>query len=158
MNRTEGSKNIAPMECLNPVKQIWRVRWDIRETGSDTASWLEHDFDHKPEAGEIKEVIISWHNREIKNKILSGFVWRGIPVWLSSENQFNFKAAFDLAFQTNGATLPVTFKLGTNEEPVYQTFETLDELTDFYTQAITHINKVLQEGWKAKQLTVTSYQ
>ena len=40
-----------------------------------------------------------------------------MPVWLSSENQFNYKAAYDLAVQTGGATLPVTFKFGTDEVP-----------------------------------------
>ena len=28
-------------------------------------------------------------------------------IWLSSENQFNYKVAYDLALQTNGANLPI---------------------------------------------------
>jgi hypothetical protein len=59
-----------------------------------------------------------------------------MPVWLSSENQFNYKAAYDLAVQTGGATLPVTFKFGTDEVPQYREFVTLEELTDFYTKAM----------------------
>ncbi|MCC8146865.1 MAG: hypothetical protein LIO93_10635, partial [Bacteroidales bacterium] len=156
--RISGSKNIPSIECINPIKNKWKIRWDFREEDEVNASYMEHDFDHKPETSEIKEVIISWHNREISNRILSGFVWKEIPVWLSTENQMNFKRTFDLAFQTDGSTLPVTFKLGTDEEPVYHTFETLDELTDFYIQSAEYIQKVLEEGWQAKQITVTSEQ
>lgn len=57
------------------------------------------------------------------------------------------KAAYDLAFQTDGKTLPVTFKFGTDESPVYHTF---DELADFYTKAVKHIQEMLENGWKNK--------
>lgn len=45
--------------------------------------------------------------------------YQGALVWLSRENQINYKAAFDLAMQFGGqhGTLPVTFKLGTTEDP-----------------------------------------
>ena len=39
--------------------------------------------------------------------------------------------AYDLAVQTNGVSLPVTFKFGDNDNPVYYKFTTLEELTDF---------------------------
>lgn len=68
-------------------------------------------------------------------------------MWLSQENQYNYKAAYDLAFQTDGKTLPVTFKFGTDESPVYHTF---DELADFYTKAVKHIQEMLENGWKNK--------
>lgn len=69
---------------------------------------------------------------------------------LSGENQFNYKSAYDLAVQTGGGTLPVTFKFGTDMEPVYRTFETLEELTDFYTKAMRHIQNALADGWEKK--------
>ena len=71
-------------------------------------------------------------------------------VWLSSENQFNYKASHDLAVQTSGATLPVTFKLGTDENPVYKVFDNLGQLTGFYRQVMLYIQDVLAEGWKKK--------
>ena len=89
-------------------------------------------------------------NTDIDRQILSGFVWNNMSVWLSSENQFNYKAAFDLAMQTDGATLPVTFKFGTTEAPVYHEFTTVSELTDFYTAAMAHVNTVLKAGWMEK--------
>ena len=101
---------------------------------------------------DIKEAIIADINAQTEEKILTGFVWQEKPVWLSSENQFNFKAAYDLAVQTKGKSLPIKFKLGENTdgEPVYHTFEDLSEITDFYTKAIAYINQCLNEGWNRK--------
>ena len=72
-------------------------------------------------------------------------------MYLSSENQLNYKAAYDLAVHTNGATLPIKFKLGENDgTTVYHTFNTLNSFTDFYTKAISFINATLNEGWTEK--------
>lgn len=98
----------------------------------------------------IKDTILGWYNENIDKKILEGFVWNEMSVWLSTENQFNYKAAYDLAVQTGGMNLPIKFKFGTTDEPVYHTFETLEELSDFYVKAMTYINTCLEEGWIEK--------
>lgn len=105
---------------------------------------------HKPTLEEIRDTIVMFHNGQVDAKILSGFSWKDMPVWLSSENQFNYKASFDLAVQTNGQNLPVRFKFGTDKDPKYYDFKTVDELSDFYTSAIKFINDMLQEGWAEK--------
>lgn len=110
-----------------------------------------HDFSHVPTEAEVLDVITTHINGLTDQKILSGYVWNGINVWLSSENQFNFKAAFDVAVLTNGAILPVRFKLGeTDNEPNYYVFETMEMFTDFYTKAIAFIQQCLNEGWTEK--------
>lgn len=120
------------------------------------ALWYEIYFYKKPHPvvtlDDIKEAIFADINAQTDEKILSGFVWNGKPVWLSSENQFNFKAAYDLAVQTQGQNLPLKFKLGENEdnEPVYHTFNTVEELNDFYLSAIAFIQRCLNEGWELK--------
>ena len=99
----------------------------------------------------MRKLIADWYDPETDQKILTGFVWNEKPVWLSTESQFNFKAAFDRAEQTNGASLPVTFKLGEKAGiPVYNTFKTLEEITDFYDKATLYIQQCLNEGWKKK--------
>ena len=98
----------------------------------------------------VKDKVSKFINEETDWKIKSGFTWKDYKVWLSSENQFNYKAAYDLAVQTNGVSLPVTFKFGDNDNPVYYKFTTLEELTDFYTKAIQYINTTLKEGWNKK--------
>ena len=62
------------------------------------------------------------------------------------------RQAYDLAVQTAGATLPVVFKFGTDTEPVYREFATLEDLTDFYTKAMQHIQNTLADGWKKKDV------
>lgn len=73
-----------------------------------------------------------------------------MSVWLSTENQFNYKAAYDLAVQTSGFSLPIIFKFGTTEEPIYYTFEDMETFNDFYIKAMTYINTQLSEGWVFK--------
>ena len=157
--RTIGTKDVLLFECINPYKNKWRVRWDIqehKETGNNGfppysyIDFEEVEFLHKPSRNEIKDIIISWFNSKIEKTIMTGFVWNGIPVWLSVENQFNYKAAYDLAVQTESQSLPVTFKLGTDVEPVYFEFKTLIDIQDFYMKAMAFKDKVLSEGWKAK--------
>lgn len=138
------------LECTNPVKGKWRVRWDVRKNEDGSADYMEEEFDHRPTTDEVKSLVIAWYNAKVDGAILSGFTYEDMPVWLSYENQFNYKSAYDLAVQTAGATLPVTFKFGTDEQPQYRKFETLDELTDFYVKAMAYIQSTLAEGWKEK--------
>lgn len=107
------------------------------------------EFDHKPTLSEIKNAIVSWYNTQIDKEILEGFKWKDIPVWLSTENQLNYKAAYDIAVQTNGMSLP-TFKLGTDEGPIYYKFESLGEIQDFYIKAMKHVTDTLSNGWQSK--------
>ena len=110
MRRVEGSAGVSLMECTNPVKDKWRIRMGCagkRETALPPT--LEEEFGHKPTDEEIRTLVMSWYNSQTDAAILSGFAYNGAPVWLSTENQYNYKAAYDLAVQTGGETLPVTF-------------------------------------------------
>lgn len=148
--RVQGSAEVELLECTNPVKGKWRVRWDVRKHKDGSADYMEEEFDHRPSDEEIKETVIDWYNNQTDRAILSGFSYEGNTVWLSTENQFNYKAAYDLARQSNGATLPVKFKFGSDEKPVYRVFENMKDLTDFYTKAMRYILETLDAGWKKK--------
>ena len=113
---------------------------------------MRKNYDHKPTKAEIKNDVETLINGEIEKKILSGFEWRGIKVWLSLENQMNIKAAYDLAVQTNGERLPKKMKLGEDEDgrPVYHTFEDLEEFSDFFKAVVDYIEQVRMEGWDEK--------
>ena len=150
MQRTEGTAGVKLIECVSPARDKWRVRWDVHEKEDGQADYMEAEFDHKPTAEEIKAAVIGWYNSQTDQAILSGFEYEGNLVWLSSENQFNYKAAYDLAVQTDGATLPVKFKFGTDEQPVYRVFDNLTDLTDFYTGAMRFIQDTLDAGWRKK--------
>ena len=123
---------------------------------SGNATWHEVYFNHRrsgrPTLAQVKAAIIADINARTDERILTGFSWNGKPVWLSQENQFNYKAAYDLALQTDGQSLPVKFKLGEDADglPVYHTFTALTSFTDFYTRAIAFINQCLNDGWAMK--------
>lgn len=123
------------------------------DEGNENAVFVwRKDYDHLPTRLEAKTDVEALINGMTDKKILSGFVWKDNPVWLSSENQFNFKAAYDLAFQTNGASLPARYKLGEDEKgnPIYYDFQDLNTFADFYFGCIGWIQQCIVEGWKEK--------
>lgn len=117
---------------------------------TELACWSMHTFTEKVPFNKIKSFILSRLNEQIDQKIINGFVWKEMPVWLSSENQFNYKTAYDLAVMSQGKSLPTVFKFGTTDNPVYYAFESLDDISDFYISAMAYINTCLAEGWKMK--------
>lgn len=146
-------KRYGATERHDRLMKIGRNKWElIYGYGTDGVSgWTYRErFTRKPTQDEIKEIIIAQINRNVEEKILCGLVWRDMPIWLSTENQFNYKAAYDLAVQTGGQSLPVKFKFGTDEQPVYHTFTTLDDLQEFYMTSLAFVQQVLDEGWQEK--------
>lgn len=146
-------KRYGATERNDRLMKIGRNKWElIYGYGTDGVSgWSYRErFTRKPTQEEIKEVIVAQINRNVEEKILSGLVWKDMPIWLSTENQFNYKAAYDCARDTNGASLPVKFKFGTDAEPVYYTFSALEELQEFYMASLQHVQQALDEGWAEK--------
>jgi hypothetical protein len=137
------------IECLNPFKSTWVIRWNKREeTNKDLGGreetvtrWEEEVFDHKPELSEIKTVIEEYFNTEVQKKIFSGFTWEDKTVWLTQENQINYKSLYDLQGEVN------TIKVGEND---FITFNTFEEYKEFYLAAIKFIKDTLAECWKKK--------
>lgn len=169
--KSSGSAGVLPIECINPRKNTYRIRWNITEKPDGTAEWTEQDFDHRPSLDEIKSAIIASINQATEAAIIAGMTYEGHPVWLSPENQRNYLTALALAQCTATVTqsastdvqsastdaqsastviLPVTVKLGTDQSPVYRTFFTLSSLAAFCTAVESHIQCQLRAGWAAK--------
>ena len=132
------------------------ISYGLTEIGDGKAEWFEVVFykkqTAKPTIEQVKKAVLDDINKQTDEKILTGFVWNDIPVWLSEENQRNFSEAQRIAMIMPEAILPVTFKLGeqADETPIYHEFETSEELTGFYLQAVAFINQTLAEGWQRK--------
>lgn len=158
MKRVKGTPGILLVECINPILNKWAVRWDIQNNTGTTENgeaetginYMEFVFEHKPDMSEIKTLINEWINRKTEEVIMSKFEWVGNPVWLSVENQINYKAAYDLVSINEGSALPVKFKFGTEDNPVYYEFTSKDELFLFYAATVEHIQTNLQKGWDEK--------
>ena len=160
MNKVFGKKtDFAPIK--EDASRVI-ISYGYQEVDKENATWYEIYLYKKQvnqvSLADVKAAIIADINKRTDEKILGGFEYTpdgtetSVKVWLSSENQFNFKAAFDLAIQTEGATLPVTFKLGETEDgtPVYHEFATIMALQAFYSGAVAYINQALAEGWQEK--------
>lgn len=138
--------------CLSKTNYLLIFGFGVEED-ERKYTWRKY-YDHKPSVREIKSDISELINREVDAQILSGFVWNGKPVYLSSENQMNFKTAYDIARDTSGASLPVKFKLGEDAEgtPVYHTFTKLEPLADFVMKATAFVVATLNDGWQKKDI------
>lgn len=117
---------------------------------SNVGTWTEAIIKPKPSLEQIKTFILDAINKRTDENILSGFIWRDNQVWLSRENQFNYKASYDLAVQNNGANLPTVFKFGDIDNPTYYKFDNIEDLEDFYLKATKFINEQLAIGWAKK--------
>lgn len=127
----------------------------MKQVSDELYEWYEIYIYKKKKSSlslqDVKNAIIADINARTDEKILSGFVWNGKPVWLSAESQTNFSAAEYTASTKNGLGLPVTFKLGEQDgTPVYHEFTTVEELSGFYLEAQAYIKQCLGEGWQEK--------
>ncbi len=106
----------------------------------------------KPALADIREAIHGLIDAQTDYNIENKCTWNGISVYLSEENQRNFKAVYDLSVQLNGQTLPQKFKLGEDADgkAQYYTFEDMDTFTSFYTTCVSHIQTCLEAGWTEK--------
>lgn len=157
IQRVSGSAGAAAMECVNPRKDKWRVRFGMVENNDGTATWIEADFAHKPTDEEVRNAIAEYYNGETSAKILSGYKWNGQTVWLSVENQMNYKAELEVMNVTGSISRPVRLKLGTDAEPVYYDIETEEEYTEFVAGMTRHISTALREGWEKKDAAMKEW-
>lgn len=136
---------------LNPNLDIWQIllyKGEPNESGSCDAVFKEYNY--KPSLEEIKKDVMSVLNEKIEEEIISGFKWEDATVWLTVENQSNYFRSFVMCVLTEGATLPITFKIGTDDNPKLVTFNSLEELQPFIVGAFKHIHDTLERGWRTK--------
>jgi hypothetical protein len=126
------------------------------EPDGEHATWHElyfyHKRDGKPTLATLRSAIEPDINRRTTERIVGTLSWNQKPVWLSHENQTDWKAAFDRALQTDGYNLPLRFKLGEDQDgqPIYHTFTSPNAFADFWDTCQRHIYQCLSDGWQQK--------
>ena len=139
------------------------IMYGLKEDGGK-AEWYEVVFykkQGKPDLEAVKKAVIADINAHTDEKILNGFPWailhgdnagETVNVWLSEENQRNFSEAQRVAAMTEGANLPLQVKVseGADGVPVYDSFETIEEITNFYLAGVQFIDVCLKAGWAEK--------
>ena len=144
MNKVTGKKS-----DFSPVREDGSriaVCYGLTKLDKDHYEWYEIYFYKKQCAqlsfADIKKAILADINAHVKEKIVSGFVLNGNPVWLSEENQMNFSQA----------VVPATFKIGEQEDgtPIYHTFETAEDMKAFNDAFIVWKQQCLAAGYQEK--------
>lgn len=160
------SRVFGTLELFEPVREdatAFYIGYELqKEADSDYYTWQQVTLWKKqigrPTFEQVRLAVEADINAQTDDRILRGFRWtpqgseQPIAVWLSAENQKNFSEAQRFAVSNPDLILPVTFKLGENEDgnPVYHQFMTAEELTAFYAAALAYVTKCLQEGWARK--------
>ena len=171
MNKVFGKKtDFAPIR--EDASRVI-VSYGYQEADEENATWFEVYFYKKKVSqvslADVKEAIIADINSRTDLKILNDYEWtimhgntdkpkkqrrigETVKVWLSMENQNNFKEAHRLAAIDASLVIPVKFKIGEDEEgtPVYETFESFEELNQFYVGAFAFVKQTIDAGWAEK--------
>lgn len=153
-------REFAPV-VMHPQGHGYYIQWDYQPAMEDDGNGNMVEAEHgtcisvhapyrKPTIGLVRYLVNGYYNEDTNRKIYDGFKWQGKTVYLTQENQFNYKALYDIALQTNGATLPVKLKLGSDETPDYVEFTTLADFQMFYFACVQWINDCVNAGWEAK--------
>lgn len=164
MNKVFGKKtDFAPIR-EDASRVIISYGYEVVD--EENATWLEIYLYKKQisqvSLADVKNAIIADIDAKTDEKILCGFQWtvlhgddqgKVVNVWLSVENQINYKGFHDAAHDyPEQVEFPAVFKLGQDEngEAVYESFETLAEVATFYLGAIGYIKRTVAEGWQVK--------
>lgn len=139
------------------IQQIGRNKFEIffgfgKDNPSDETGYnWRHRFDHIPTLDEVREVIYAVIDAKVQESILQGLSFEGALVWLSADNQRTYSLT---AMSVQGGAkdvLPVEVKLGTDEQPVWRTFDDAASYMEFFNAVTRHINAARAEGWEEKK-------
>ena len=142
------------------------ISYNLTEVDDTHAEWVEVYVYKKQRShldfAEIKKAIIDDINATTDEKILNGYEWtilhgddegKTVKVWLSKENQENFKAKHDAAKEyPDLVTFPMKYKVSEDEEgkALYEIFQSFEELVQFYLGGLAYIESCYQAGWAYK--------
>lgn len=137
------------------LQKVGRNRWDLfygfgKDEDNEMGYNWRTSFDHQPTIEEVKETITTQISANTQKAIIEGYKWNGHLVWLSSENQANYTRDYIMAKNGDLGTMP-TVKLGSDDAPVYYTFEDIEELTEFVMGMQQHIQNCLNASWTGRE-------
>ena len=137
------------------LQKVGRNRWDLfygfgKDEDNEMGYNWRTSFDHQPTIEEVKGTITTQISANTQKAIIEGYKWEGHLVWLSSENQANYTRDYIMAKNGDLGTMP-TVKLGSDDAPVYYTFEDIEELTEFVMGMQQHIQNCLNASWTERK-------
>lgn len=142
-------ENFIPIE---KHKNYTIIRYQINNPEEKIIEYIQETIFGEYDLQKTKDIIENYINSEVQNNIISGLNYNSCNIWLSKENQQNYKAAVDLAIQSEGKNLPYRIRATKEGNPHYINFNTLDELKDFWATCINHIQSCILKGWSLKDV------
>ena len=139
------------------IDGIWSIKHEvINKTDEDIQ--LHDDSEIKT----LRTRILSEVDNKTNEFIMYGFIYNGLKVRLTIEDQINFEGEFNLIkdFMSTGTPesvfFPLSYKVWTNEDgsPVFMVLVNLDELRDFLFKGKTYIRDCLAAGWVIKNAVI----
>ena len=166
MNKVSGKKSDFVL-LSEDASRIVIGYGQTKVTGKNLYEWYEI-YIYKAQKSsislqDVKDAIIKDIDSRTDEKILCGYPWtvlhgddagKAVKVWLSKENQTNYKAKYDLHFQKPEAlTFPTTYKIAEDDDKnaIFEEFATFEELEQFYLGGIAYIEATVQAGWVEKK-------
>ena len=149
-------KMYGAVERFDGIQQIGRTTFEVfYGFGEDENGKFQYrqTLPYKPPFDFVKDMVLTQINANTQEKITSGFKWNDLLVWLSEVNQLNYARDFLVAsyLHERGEQLELpTYKFGTDDAPIYYTFETFEEFKSFSAAWAKHISDTVRDGWHEK--------
>ena len=166
MNKVSGKKSDFNLISEDASRTV--IAYGQKKvTGQNLYEWYEIYIYKKKGSisgfADVKKAIEEDINARVDEAILCGYPWtilhgddagKAVKVWLSKENQSNFKAKYDLHFtKPEALTFPTLYKVAEDEngDAVFEEFQSFEELEQFYLGGLAYIEQCYQAGWAEKK-------
>lgn len=141
-------RKMGGLLLADPYKDIWVC--EITCSNNDTHYLFNKEYRGKPTIETVSDDVLNELNSECEKEIRECFKYNEFSVWLSLENQQNYKMLYDY-FAKNSAKLPLKVKLyDENGIGEYEEFASFADYEVFYFSTIEHINQTLSKYWQIK--------
>ncbi len=140
-----GPADAPKVECLSPQNQCpWAARFCYKTDEDGNTTYAMSKFSHRPSVDDVRVEVASYFNDIVKERILSGWTYENVGIWLSNENQMNYATAAAVGAES------LVIKGGSEEAPQYLTLSSAEDIRTFVTAMRDYIANTVAWGWEQK--------